>query len=93
MNRDYGVSVTLNEDEYKILFEIMEKFNRRSYKGPNQSETLRHAVKFANDNIDMPELVGDLKRELAETKKELEEVKKKNELFEQSFLEFQNKIK
>ncbi|MDO6658674.1 hypothetical protein [Anaerobacillus sp. 1_MG-2023] len=86
MNRDQNVSVTLNEEEYKILNELMGQLNSRSYKKPSQAETIRHSVKFMRDYIDLPELVDDFKREL-------EVEKMKNELFKQSFVEFQSKVK
>lgn len=85
MNRVHNVSATLNEDENKILVELMEELNRRSsIKGPNQAEILRHAIKFTRDNIDTPKKVEDLK-------KQLEAAVKKNQLFEQAFFEFKNK--
>ena len=86
MYRDHNVSVTLNEEEYKILVGLKEELYRRSYTEPSLAESIRHAIKFMGDNIDLPKLVEDLKREL-------EVEKKKNELFEQSFIEFENKIK
>jgi hypothetical protein len=86
LNRNHNVSITLNEDEYKIFVELHEELKRRSIKEPNQTETIRHAIKFTRDNIDIPELAEDLKRKL-------ETEKRKNELFEKSFIEFQNKIK
>ncbi|MFE9079843.1 hypothetical protein [Bacillus mobilis] len=86
MYRNYNVSVTMNEDEYQVLLELVKELSGRSYKDPSQAETLRHAVKFMRDKIDMPKLVEGLE-------KELKEEKKKNKLFEQAFIEFQEKIK
>ncbi|QGS68096.1 hypothetical protein CV093_03960 [Oceanobacillus sp. 143] len=84
MRRDRNVSVAMNEDEYKSLLELIEELDRqslRSIKPPNQAESIRHAIRFTKDNIDMPKMVEDLKMRLQEVETELEESKRENELF------------
>ena len=82
-----SVSTNLNRDETEIYTDLLELLKKRSrIKAPNQADTIRFAIKFTKENIDLPELYSVLK-------KELEEEKKKNVLFEQSFIEFKNKVK
>lgn len=86
MNSKHNVTISVDEFEFEILEELNEELKKQSFKGPNRTETVKYAIKFTRDNLDILDLVEKLKEELAV-------VKKKNELFEQSFIEFQNKIK
>lgn len=76
---------SVDEFEFEILEELNDELKKQSFKGPNRTETVKYAIKFTRDNLNILEIVEDLKEELAE-------IKKKNELFEQSFTEFQNKV-
>lgn len=81
-----NVTISLDENELKTLIELNEELNRLSIKEPNRTEAVKYAIKFTRGNFHILKIVEDLK-------KELEKEKQKNKLFEQSFIEFQNKIK
>ncbi|MFE8695969.1 hypothetical protein ACFYKT_06355 [Cytobacillus sp. FJAT-53684] len=86
MIKKHNVTISLNEVEFKMLADLNEKLKKRSYKEPNRTDTLKFAIKFTRDNLNVLELVGDLQEELMKVKKE-------SDLFKHAFYQFQEKVK
>jgi hypothetical protein len=86
MGKKHNVSVGLDEKELGTLVELNNELSRKSYKKLSKAETLKFAIKFTKENFNSLEVVIDLKQQL-----EIES--NKNKFYEQSFIEFQNKLK
>lgn len=75
----------MDEDEFRILEELNEELNKRSFKVVNRTDTVKYACKFTKENIDMIESVKALHLEL-------EELKLEYKLYKNSFLEFHDML-
>lgn len=76
----------MDKREFAILAELEGELEQRSpIKAPSRAETIRHAIEFTRDNINLLELVDNLKNDL-----DME--KRKNEFLLQTFNEYQEKI-